>query len=79
MIFPRNNIIQTHELTYSFGRHQVLNSINLEVPNGSIFGFLGPNGAGKSTTIKTLPGLLHTSLGRHEEIRNVSINKTAIA
>jgi ABC-type multidrug transport system ATPase subunit len=54
MIFPRNNIIQTRALKYRYGRHHVLNSKNLEVPIGSIFGFLGPNGAGKSTTIKTL-------------------------
>ncbi len=58
-----NNIIQTHSLSFSYGRHNVLNEINLEVPRGSIFGFLGPNGAGKSTTIKTLLGLLHTEQG----------------
>ncbi len=58
-----NNIIQTHSLSFSYGRLNVLNEINLEVPRGSIFGFLGPNGAGKSTTIKTLLGLLHTEQG----------------
>ena len=58
-----NNIIQTHSLSFSYGRFNVLNEINLEVPGGSIFGFLGPNGAGKSTTIKTLLGLLHTGQG----------------
>jgi len=57
------NIIQTHSLSFSFGDRKVLDNLNLEVPEGSIFGFLGPNGAGKSTTIKTLLGLLKTAPG----------------
>jgi len=63
MEIPTTNIIQTNSLLFSFGKHQVLKEINLQVPSGSIFGFLGPNGAGKSTTIKTLLGLLHTDPG----------------
>jgi lantibiotic transport system ATP-binding protein len=63
MYISERNIIQTNSLTFSFGKLQVLNSINLQVPSGSIFGFLGPNGAGKSTTIKTLLGLLRTTPG----------------
>ena len=56
-------IIQTKGLNFSYGSHAALKDINLQVPEGSIFGFLGPNGAGKSTTIKTLLGLLHTRKG----------------
>lgn len=63
MKIPLNNIIETNSLSFSFGRHKILNNIDLQVPSGSIFGFLGPNGAGKSTTIKTLLGLLHTEAG----------------
>jgi ABC-2 type transport system ATP-binding protein len=48
--------IETHGLTKRFTTVQVLESLNLQVPRGSIFGFLGPNGAGKSTTIKLLLG-----------------------
>ncbi|MBL7761230.1 MAG: ABC transporter ATP-binding protein [Sediminibacterium sp.] len=51
--------IETHDLCYQFSNGQpVLNRINLQVPNGSIFGFLGPNGAGKTTTLRLLLGLL---------------------
>ncbi|HET7677900.1 MAG TPA: ABC transporter ATP-binding protein [Candidatus Limnocylindrales bacterium] len=41
-----------------------LDSLDLEVREGEIFGFLGPNGAGKSTTIRLLLGYLHPSAGR---------------
>jgi len=58
-----NNVIETHALSFSYGKQRVLNAIGLQVPTGSIFGFLGPNGAGKSTAIKTLLGLLRTDYG----------------
>ncbi len=51
-------IIETRDLSYSFGRQQVLDKVSLKVPEGSIYGFLGPNGAGKTTTIKILLNLL---------------------
>jgi len=66
MTTSRQNIIQTHALSFSYGKRQVLKGIELQVPKGCIFGFLGPNGAGKSTTIKTLLGLLHTENGMIE-------------
>jgi ABC-2 type transport system ATP-binding protein len=55
--------IETHGLSKRFGSVQALESLNLEVPRGSIFGFLGPNGAGKSTTIKLLLGLSRPTAG----------------
>ncbi|MGQ9456094.1 MAG: ABC transporter ATP-binding protein [Armatimonadota bacterium] len=42
---------------------KALNSLNIEVPEGVIFGFLGPNGAGKTTTIKILLDFLHPTHG----------------
>jgi ABC-type multidrug transport system ATPase subunit len=41
----------------------VVNQLNLQVPQGSIYGFLGPNGAGKTTTIRLMLGLLKTQQG----------------
>ncbi len=38
--------------------------MNLDIPDGRIFGLLGPNGAGKSTTVKCITGLLKPSGGR---------------
>lgn len=58
-----NLVIHTHSLGKTFGDVQALKSLNLEVPQHSIFGFLGPNGAGKTTTMKLLLGLIHPSSG----------------
>lgn len=55
--------IETHQLQRRFGDFQAVSDLNLQVPQGSFFGFLGPNGAGKSTTIKMLTGLLRPSGG----------------
>ena len=56
-------IVETQELHFSIGKHQIIKAINLVVPNNAIYGFLGPNGAGKSTTIKLLVGLLKARKG----------------
>jgi ABC-2 type transport system ATP-binding protein len=41
-----------------------LDGLDLEVPEGGVFGFLGPNGAGKTTTIRCVLGLVSASAGR---------------
>jgi ABC-2 type transport system ATP-binding protein len=50
--------VQVTGLRRTFGDFVAVDSINLDVKKGEIFGFLGPNGAGKSTTIRMLCGLL---------------------
>jgi ABC-2 type transport system ATP-binding protein len=45
-------------------RTVALDGLDLEVPEGGVFGFLGPNGAGKTTTIRCLLGLVRASAGR---------------
>jgi len=56
-------VISTEGLSFNFGNQQVVKSLSLKVPEGSIYGFLGPNGAGKTTTIKLLLNLLKTDQG----------------
>lgn len=48
------------------GPVEAIRGIDLEIPEGQIFGFAGPNGAGKSTTIKILVGLLRPDEGNVE-------------
>lgn len=56
-------MIQTHQLTKSFGALTAVNALDLDVAQGEFFAFLGPNAAGKTTTIKMLTGLLKPSGG----------------
>jgi ABC-2 type transport system ATP-binding protein len=56
-------VISTQGLSKSFGEVHALKSLDLRVPQKSIFAFLGPNGSGKTTTIKLLLGLLRPSSG----------------
>lgn len=49
--------------SYSKGSIKAVDSLNLKVEPGEIFGFLGPNGAGKTTTIKMMVGLLKPDAG----------------
>ena len=51
-------MIQTQQLRKSFGKHVVLNGIDLDVADGTIFALLGSNGAGKTTIVRILTTLL---------------------
>lgn len=62
--FADGNSVKITNLSRVFGDFTAVDSINLEVRQGEIFGFLGPNGAGKSTTIRMLCGLLLPSSGQ---------------
>ena len=61
--FSGENVIQTRGLTRYYGKRCVVDSLDLAVPRGCIFGFLGRNGAGKSTTIRMLLGLVTPTRG----------------
>lgn len=57
-------ILQTNQLTKSYGRNRGILDVTCAILEGEVFGFLGPNGAGKTTTIRILMGLLHAQSGR---------------
>jgi len=71
-------VITTEGLSFTFGKQQVVKSLALQVPEGSIYGFLGPNGAGKTTTIKLLLNLLKPDAGNinifEQDIKTNRIN-----
>src|ERR1700757_4609478 len=49
-----------------FGSTTALAGVDLEVPEGMVFGLLGPNGAGKTTLVRILATLLEPDTGRAE-------------
>lgn len=58
-------IVKTENLNFSYTKtRKDIESLDLEIPKGSIYGFLGPNGSGKSTTIRLLLGLLKKQSGK---------------
>jgi ABC-2 type transport system ATP-binding protein len=57
-------VIRVENLTKRYGKLAAVDSLDLAIPAGEIFGFLGPNGAGKTTTIKVMMGILRASAGR---------------
>jgi len=52
------SLLRIESLTKRFGTKTALDSINLEIPQGQIFGLLGPNGAGKTTLIRAINRIL---------------------
>ena len=56
--------IRTEQLTKRYGSTAALDSLDLEIEQGEVFGYLGPNGAGKSTTIALLLGLIRPTSGQ---------------
>ena len=54
-------MIEVNNLNFSYGKQQVLNSINLSIEASSIVSLVGPNGSGKSTLLKCLCRILRSS------------------
>ena len=69
-------VIEITDVAKAFGKHKVLQSVSLKVPQGKTYAFLGRNGAGKTTTIRMLLGLLRPDSGR---LRVLSLDPTKSA
>ena len=57
-------ILETKNLTKTFGKQKAVDDISLKIKENSIYGLLGPNGAGKSTTLKMITGMMHKTSGQ---------------
>lgn len=57
-------IIQTDNLTKTFGNLKAVNQLSITVLPGTIYGLLGPDGSGKTTTMRLLTALLDPTSGR---------------
>ncbi len=81
---PLAAAIETKQLTKTYksrihGKINVVDSLDLHVEEGEIFGFLGPNGAGKTTTIKMLLSIIYPDAGEGyvlgKEIGDMSVHR----
>jgi ABC-2 type transport system ATP-binding protein len=59
----QSSIIETHSLTRDFKKTRAVDSLDLSIPSGELFGLVGPDGAGKTTTLRLFAGLLDISEG----------------
>jgi ABC-2 type transport system ATP-binding protein len=80
---PSQPAIRATRLRKSFGDQVVLDGIDLEVPEGTIFALLGPNGAGKTTTVHILSTLIGADGGQvqvagHDVARDPDAVRAAI-
>ncbi len=57
------NVLNIQGLSKIYGSHQALSGIDLQVPQGAIFGLLGPNGAGKTTLIRIINQIIEADSG----------------
>jgi ABC-2 type transport system ATP-binding protein len=57
------SVISVNKLAKSFGSHQVLREVSLNIPEGQTFALLGRNGAGKTTMIRIMLGLIPADSG----------------
>lgn len=76
-------MIETRGLCKAFGKHVVLDGIDLDVAEGTIFALLGPNGAGKTTMVQILSTLIGADGGKvrvagHDLVREPDAVRAAI-
>jgi len=69
----RQIVIEAEGLTKKYGHQIAVNSLNVQIHEGEVFGFLGPNGAGKTTTLLMFLGLTEPTAGR---VRVVGVDPT---
>ena len=63
MVLTMQPSLKTVGLSKFYGRKRALSDLNLEIPEGSIYGLIGPNGAGKTTALTILAGYLQATSG----------------
>lgn len=58
------DVVQAQQLTKTFGEEVAVDSLTMNVPRGSIFGFIGPSGCGKTTTVRMMTGVYKPTAGQ---------------
>ncbi|PLR86363.1 ABC transporter ATP-binding protein [Bacillus canaveralius] len=77
------NLLEARNLSVSFGKHQVIKDVHLNIPKGKLTSIIGPNGAGKTTLFNLLSGQLSPTEGeiyfKEQNITRLSIaNRTRL-
>jgi ABC-2 type transport system ATP-binding protein len=57
------NAVELRQVTKRFGNHVAVDGLDLEVPEGVVYGFIGPNGSGKTTTLRMILRILYPDEG----------------
>ena len=57
------DVIYTQGLTKKFGEETALQSVDMQIPQGTVFGFIGPSGSGKTTTVRLMTGVYEPTSG----------------
>lgn len=74
-----NILLQTQNISKSFGTKKALQDFNIKIPEGSIYGLLGPNGAGKTTFLRIINQISFpdsgTVLFNNEPLKNKHISQ----
>jgi ABC-2 type transport system ATP-binding protein len=60
------NAVRLSGVTKTYGSHTAVDSLDLDIPTGSVYGFIGPNGSGKTTTIRMILHIIHPDRGEIE-------------
>ncbi len=58
------NAVELRQVTKRFGSHVAVDQLNLDVPEGTVYGFIGPNGSGKTTTLRMILRILYPDEGQ---------------
>ena len=67
-------VIQTQNLSRSYGRTAALQGLDLTIPQNAIYALVGPNGAGKTTIIKLLMNILRPTTGSAQVLGHAAAN-----
>ncbi|MBW4828551.1 MAG: metal ABC transporter ATP-binding protein [Clostridiaceae bacterium] len=60
----KERIVEFENISFSYGKNEVLDNINFHIEKGDFIGIIGPNGSAKSTLMKVMIGILKPDIGR---------------
>lgn len=58
------DVVDAQQVTKTFGEEVAVDSLTMQVPHGTIFGFIGPSGCGKTTTVRLMTGIYKPTSGQ---------------